>query len=232
MLPPNLFAEPARKRQELRQTAVIPPGKRAGEGNVNTARQLSTALGSVLKAGQRLWGKRGAAPVPPRPASARRRGPGPRAGPTAGAHHHRGDDGQQRVAVGQQPVRRLRAAPQLQLQLHLPSPAARARRGGPRSRHGPGAVRPAPPAPPPARRPRGGGDGGAGREPLAPLQWLRGGKRRLELGGAKASGCGPAPQHASAPAGRALQPPWGSPRPVLVLPRLASRAVCGLDAAE
>lgn len=109
------------------------PGRPAGPGRASPRRQP--------------------APSPASPGSAA--GPG-RAGPTPrpGAHHHRGDDGEQRVAVGQQPVRRLRAAPQLQLQLQPPAahrhrfrlgfrrPAAGARRRGPRSRPGPAALRP------------------------------------------------------------------------------------------
>lgn len=50
--------------------------------------------------------------------------------PRPGAHHHGGDDGQQRVAVGQQPVRCLRAAAR-------PRPRAALPRRSPRSRHGP-----------------------------------------------------------------------------------------------
>lgn len=46
-----------------------------------------------------------------------------------GAHHHGGDDGQQRVTVGQQPVRGLRAAARL-----------RAQGRSPRSRHSPAAL--------------------------------------------------------------------------------------------
>lgn len=56
--------------------------------------------------------------------------------PPPGAHHDGGDDGQQRVAVGQQPVRCLRAAARLR-----PQPGAALPRRGPRSRHGPGALR-------------------------------------------------------------------------------------------
>lgn len=79
-----------------------------------------------------------------------RAGPAPplgRAGPVA--HHHRGYDGEQGIAVSQQPVRRLCVAPQLQLQppaahrhrLAFRRPAAGARHRGSRSRHGPAALR-------------------------------------------------------------------------------------------
>lgn len=96
---PRHIATAGRVRSRAAPAAAAPQGRRAGTG---ATRKAETGRGCP-----RLL-----PPCLPRP----------------GAHHHGGDDGQQRVAVGQQPVRCLRAAAR---------PRAAFPRRSPRSRHGP-----------------------------------------------------------------------------------------------